>query len=121
MDFKKLTQRAKKAVEDRGGTDALKQDLEEIKGIAKGQGSVSEKAKAAAAALKHPGAEGHADAPATPAGQGPAKHGDPATGIPAKPADPNVHLSPTDAPEPTDAGLQPDPESPVEREPRNSA
>ncbi|HET7738947.1 MAG TPA: hypothetical protein VFK32_10270 [Tepidiformaceae bacterium] len=64
MDFKRLTSRAKDLVEKRGGTDALKQDAEELKRIAKGQGNLTDKAKAAAAALKEPG--GGAE-PRTPA------------------------------------------------------
>lgn len=102
MDLKKLTQRAKKIVDDRGGTDALKQDLSELKDIAKGKGSLSDKAKEAAEALKHPG---HA-------AQEPAPHGDPETGAPPKPADPGVHPVPDMDPEAPDAGLQPDPEQP---------
>jgi hypothetical protein len=78
MDFKKLTNRAKDLVEKRGGTDALKEDLSELKDIAKGQGSVKDKAKAAAGALKDPGKQG-ADAPATET---------PASDAPAGPAQP---------------------------------
>ena len=55
MDFKKLTSKAKDAIDKRGGTDALKADAEELKKIAKGNGSLTDKAKAAAAALKEPG------------------------------------------------------------------
>ena len=58
MDFNKLFRRAKKVVEDRGGTDALKQDAQEVADVAKGQGSLGDKAKAAAEALKDPGAPG---------------------------------------------------------------
>ena len=58
MDFKKLADKAKKVVDDRGGVDSLKQDAEELKGIAKGKGSLGDKAKDAAAAVKDPGAEG---------------------------------------------------------------
>lgn len=58
VNFKKLSDQAKNLVEKRGGTDALKRDAEELKDIAKGKGSLSDKAKAAAAALKDPGAEG---------------------------------------------------------------
>ena len=36
MDFKKITDRAKGLVEKRGGTESLKQDAEELKGIAGG-------------------------------------------------------------------------------------
>jgi hypothetical protein len=65
MDFKKLANRAKTVVDKRGGTDALKQDLNELKDIAKGQGTVKDKAKAAADALKDPGKKGD-DTPAAP-------------------------------------------------------
>ncbi len=55
MDFKKLTNRAKDAVEKRGGTDALKKDAQELKDIATGKGTLKDKAKAAGEALKEPG------------------------------------------------------------------
>jgi len=58
MDFKKLADKAKDTIDKRGGTDALKADAEELKKIAKGQGSITDKAKAAATALKDPGARG---------------------------------------------------------------
>lgn len=58
VNFKKLGDRAKDLIEKRGGTDALKQDAAELKDIAKGKGSLSDKAKAAAAALKDQGAPG---------------------------------------------------------------
>jgi len=58
MDFKKLTDKAKETIDKRGGTDSLKADAEELKRIAKGKGSLTDKAKAAAAALKDPGAKG---------------------------------------------------------------
>ncbi len=58
MDFKKLTDKAKKLVADRGGTDALKADANELKDIATGKGSVKDKAKAAADAVKDPGKAG---------------------------------------------------------------
>ena len=56
MDFKKLTAKAKDTIDKRGGMDALKADAEELKKVAKGKGSLSDKAKAAAAAVKEPGA-----------------------------------------------------------------
>ena len=56
-----IANKAKDAVEKRGGTDALKQDAEQLKGIAKGPGSLSDKAKAAAQALKQPDAEHKAE------------------------------------------------------------
>lgn len=64
MDFNKLRRSAEKLVEKRGGTDALKEDLAELKDIAKGKESLGEKAKEAAAALKDPGAKG-GERPAT--------------------------------------------------------
>jgi hypothetical protein len=65
VNLRRLTDRAKKVVEKRGGTDALKEDADELKDIAKGQGSLQEKAKAAGRALKDPGA---ADEEKKPAG-----------------------------------------------------
>jgi len=58
MDFGKLTDRAKRLVKDRGGTDSLKDDAQELKDIATGEGSLTDKAKEAAEALKDPGAKG---------------------------------------------------------------
>lgn len=55
MDFKKLTNQAKLAIDKRGGTDALKADLAGLKEVAQGKGTMKEKAKAAADALKEPG------------------------------------------------------------------
>lgn len=71
VNFKRLSDQAKNLVEKRGGTDALKADAEELKKIAKGKGSLSDKAKAAAGTLKDPGTKGGnakkvADAPPAP-------------------------------------------------------
>jgi hypothetical protein len=55
MDFKKLTNQAKAAIDKRGGTEALKGDLAELKTVAQGKGTLKDKAKAAADALKDPG------------------------------------------------------------------
>ena len=64
VNFKKLTDKAKDQVDKRGGTDALKGDLDELKGVAKGKGSLKDKAKAAGDAIKEPGAkDADADAP----------------------------------------------------------
>ena len=57
-NLKKVADKAKDQVEKRGGTDALKEDASELKGIAKGKGSLKDKAKAAGQAIKDPGAEG---------------------------------------------------------------
>jgi hypothetical protein len=63
VNFRKLTERAKDVVDKRGGTGSLKQDAEELRGIAKGKGSLKDKAKAAGQALKDPGARGQERVP----------------------------------------------------------
>lgn len=55
MRLGKIADKAKQAVDKRGGMDALKGDAAEIKEIAKGKGSLKDKAKAAGGALKKPG------------------------------------------------------------------
>jgi hypothetical protein len=65
MDFKGLQRKAKQMIDRRGGTDSLKADAEELKDIAKGPGSVADKAKRAGEALKDPGAK-RPDAPPAP-------------------------------------------------------
>ena len=55
MDFKKLADKAKETIDKRGGMDSLKADAQELKKVAQGKGSLSDKAKAAAQALKEPG------------------------------------------------------------------
>ena len=58
MDLKRLFNKGKKIVDDRGGVDSLKEDAGELADIAKGKGSLTDKAKGAAAAIKDPGAPG---------------------------------------------------------------
>jgi len=58
MDLNKLKQQAQDLVQKRGGTEALKEDAEELKDIATGKGSVTDKGKAAVEALKDPGKPG---------------------------------------------------------------
>ena len=58
VDFKKLGEKARDLIDKRGGTDSLKEDATELKDIATRKGSLSDKAKAAADALKDPGAKG---------------------------------------------------------------
>jgi hypothetical protein len=58
VNLKRLTDRAKKIVDKRGGTDALKDDADELKDIAKSKGSLKDKAKAAGGAIKDPGKPG---------------------------------------------------------------
>src|SRR4051794_41378004 len=78
MDFKKLADQAKAAIDKRGGTESAKEDLGELKEIASGQGSLVDKAKEAADALKEPGESSPATQP--PPDQAPA--GDPEAGRP---------------------------------------
>jgi hypothetical protein len=58
VNLRRLTDQAKKLVNKRGGTEALKEDAEELKDIATGKGSVKDKAKAAGEAVKEPGKPG---------------------------------------------------------------
>jgi hypothetical protein len=55
MDLKGLFNKGKKMVDERGGVESLKEDAQELAGIAKEKGSLADKAKDAAAALKDPG------------------------------------------------------------------
>jgi hypothetical protein len=57
-NIRKIADKAKDRVEKRGGTESVKEDAEELKGIAKGKGSLKDKAKAAGEAIKDPGAKG---------------------------------------------------------------
>jgi hypothetical protein len=55
--LKRIAEKAKEQVDRRGGTESVKEDAEELKEIAKGEGSLKDKAKAAGEALKDPGAK----------------------------------------------------------------
>lgn len=72
MELNKIVDKAKDFVEEHGDEikeqiaerkDGLAEDLEELKDIAQGEGSLIDKAKAAVDAIKDPGAPGE-DAPA---------------------------------------------------------
>lgn len=56
MKLKRLFDKAKKTVDERGGVESLKADAKELKEVATGKGSIADKAKGAAAAIKEPGA-----------------------------------------------------------------
>ena len=56
MNLKRLSEQAQRLINKRGGTDSLKEDAAELRDIARGKGSMSDKAKAAADAVKEPGA-----------------------------------------------------------------
>lgn len=68
MKLGRLALMAKKQVDRRGGTDALKRDAEQLRSIATGKGSAGDKAKRAADALRRPAAPG--DESRGPAGPG---------------------------------------------------
>jgi hypothetical protein len=76
MKFSDITKRAKEQIDKRGGVDALKQDAQELREIAKGPGTMGDKAKKAAAAVKEAGARDttsdEASRAAAAGGQGPA-------------------------------------------------
>jgi hypothetical protein len=55
MNFKKLADQAKGAIDKRGGTEALKRDFKEV---AQSKGTFKDKAKAAGDKLKQPGRPG---------------------------------------------------------------
>ena len=64
MDFKSLQRKAREIIEKRGGNKSLKEDAQQLKDIATGPGTMQDKAKRAADALKEPGAtEGERDTP----------------------------------------------------------
>jgi hypothetical protein len=56
MDWKRVTDQAKQVINKRGGTESLKEDADELRDIAEGPGTLSEKAKRAAEAIREPGA-----------------------------------------------------------------
>ena len=69
MRLNDLVNKAKRVVDQRGGTDALKEDAQELKDIASSKGSTQDKAKQAAEALKEPGAPGSRKPPAGEPGE----------------------------------------------------
>jgi hypothetical protein len=71
MDLKRLFNKGKKVVDERGGVESLKEDAAELTDIAKGKGSLTDKAKDAAAAIKDPGAPGGDGQPGEKPDQGP--------------------------------------------------
>jgi hypothetical protein len=62
MNWKAMADKAKQVFQQRGGSKAAKEDAEELRDIAQGQGSMADKAKEAAAAIREPGAH-HPDSP----------------------------------------------------------
>lgn len=54
MNLKRLTDKARQAIADRGGTERLKDDADRLRGIATGPGTAKEKAKNVGDALRQP-------------------------------------------------------------------
>ncbi len=61
MRLTDLAGKAKQLIDKRGGTGSLKEDAGELRGIAGSKGSLSDKAKRAAEAVKEPGADPRAE------------------------------------------------------------
>jgi len=88
MDLKRFFNKGKRIVDQRGGVDSVKEDAAELKDIAKGKGSLTDKAKGAAAAIKDPGAPGGDEKPASGGkadGEGQHPHHQPGQGQNPKP------------------------------------
>jgi hypothetical protein len=62
MNWKAMADKAKQTFQQRGGSKAAKEDAEELRNIAHGQGSITDKAKQAEAAIREPGAH-HPNSP----------------------------------------------------------
>lgn len=56
MDFEKLARKAQQVYTERGGEQAAREDAAELQQILEGEGTLIDKAKRAAKALKEPGA-----------------------------------------------------------------
>ena len=65
MNWRAMADKANQVFQQRGGATAAKEDTEELRNIAQGQGSVADKVKQAAEALREPGAH-HPDSPDAP-------------------------------------------------------
>jgi hypothetical protein len=70
MRWNRLAETAKKTLDSRGGTEGLKRDAEQLREIARGQGSPKDKARRAAEALKQTGERGHGAGGDRPGGPG---------------------------------------------------
>ena len=57
MNIKSIADKVKDTVQKRGGTESLRDDAGELKDIASGEGSLADKAKKGADAVKEPGAQ----------------------------------------------------------------
>lgn len=85
MNFERLARKAQQLYAQRGGAAAAKGDASEVEEILKGDGSLADKAKRAAKALKTPGAAPNRSAAGDPAEPVPAE---PPSGAPEPPSSP---------------------------------
>jgi hypothetical protein len=56
VDWKQMVDRAKQELDKRGGPQSAKEDAEELRDIAQGEGTMTDKLRRVAAAIKEPGA-----------------------------------------------------------------
>lgn len=89
-----LANKAKEVIEERGGTERLRQDAERLRDIASGPGTPQEKAKAAGDALKAK------DAPAPDVAEGSVVEEVPAVAVPDEAAPPAREASAPEEDEP---------------------
>ena len=88
MDWKQVVDRAKQELDKRGGPQSAKEDAEELRDIAQGEGTLTDKLRRAAAAIQEPGAHkpeaeptaGRAPGGQAPGGQNPGAPDTPAAG-----------------------------------------
>lgn len=91
VNFRKLAAQAKKAVDAAGGTDAVKEKAADLKKVAQGPGSLSDKAKRAAEVVREK-EDSTAAKPATAATpKAAATEGTPAAAPAEKAPEPNPH------------------------------
>lgn len=65
MKLSRFTKMARDAIDRRGGVDGVKRDVERAREAARGPGSVTDKARAAAEALRKPDGGGSAESSAS--------------------------------------------------------
>jgi hypothetical protein len=113
MDFKSLADKAKDMFTNRGGAEAAKEDLDELKDIAGKDESPGDKAKDAAEALKDPGAPGTPPSPGDTSGPTAPSAGSPPGGTAGPTAPGTGAPAPSTTPtEPTTADVPPPSDAP---------
>jgi hypothetical protein len=85
VDWKQMVDRAKQELDKRGGPQSAKEDAEELRDIAEGEGTMSDKLRRVAAAIKEPGAHKPDAEPTAGPAHGDATPGAPVAGAPDTP------------------------------------